>query len=328
MTPTVREMADADYPALADLLGAVWPEHATTGETLAHEDGELRTHPRQPHLWRVVAEEGGRVVGTASALQYPGMFHPDRYHADVLVHPQVQGRGVGLALAGVLEVHLTERGAREVQAGTREDCPRGLTFLARHGFTEAMRFFDNVLDLAGFGRAPWAAVRLPFPYRLVSFAELRAEVGPEVAWSAYFAAVVSIREDVPRTGEATPLAFEHFRKRESDPRFMPEGVLFALTPEGEVAALTELYGHPADPARLHTGLTGARREHRRRGLALALKFVAIDLARERGVQSLWTGNATTNLPMLTLNERLGFRPRPAWIEMRRGSVEGARDEPR
>ncbi|WP_102127294.1 GNAT family N-acetyltransferase [Deinococcus planocerae] len=320
----VREATDADYPALADLQGTVWPDHGTTGDLLAHEDRELRDHPRGPHLWRVVVEEDGRVVGTASALQYPGMFHPDRYHVDLLVHPEAQGRGVGRALAGAMDAHLGERGARELLSGTQEDCPRGLAFLARQGFAEVMRFFDNVLELGEFDPSAWEdAARLPAPYRQATLAEVIAEVGEEPAWHAYFDAVVEIREDVPRTGEATPIVFEHFRKRGDDPRFLPQGVFFALTPGGEVAAMTELYTDAVDPAKLHTGLTGARRAHRRKGLALALKLAALGVARERGAASVWTGNATTNAPMLALNTRLGFRPRPAWIEMRRGTVEDA-----
>lgn len=197
----VREAESADYPALADLQGAVWPDHATTGDLLAHEDRELRDHPRRPHLWRVVAEEGGQVVGTAYAIQYPGMFHPGRYHVDVFVHPGAQGRGVGRALAGRLDGHLRERGARELLSGTREDCPRGLAFLDKQGFSEVMRFFDNVLALDEFNPAPWGdAARLPAPYRQVTLAGLLSEVGEEAAWQAYFDAVEEIREDVPCTG--------------------------------------------------------------------------------------------------------------------------------
>lgn len=39
-------------------------------------------------------------------------------------------------------------------------------------------------------------------------------------------------------------------------------------------------------------------------------------ASEAGVQVMWTGNVTANAPMLALNTRLGFRPRPAYIEFR------------
>ncbi|EYB67578.1 N-acetyltransferase GCN5 [Deinococcus phoenicis] len=318
---TLREAADTDAPALAALQGEVWPQHTTTAEALLHELADLRAHPLRPHVWRLVAEEAGEVVGLASVHQFPGMFHPDRYHADLLVRPAAQGRGVGRALAAALEAHLDARPAREVLAGTQEDHPRGLAFLARHGFREAMRFFDNVLDLRAFDPAPWAeAARLPEGLRLLSLPELIAEQGEDAAWRAYHAAAVEAREDVPRTGEATPLLYGAFRTRGEHPQFLPAGVLLAVTASGEVAALTELYADAADPARLNTGLTGTRRACRRQGLALSLKLAALDLARRRGAQSIWTGNATTNVPMLTLNERLGFRPRPAWTEMKRGEV--------
>lgn len=323
MTFTLREATEADAPALAALQNAVWPEHATTAEAITHEDAELRGHALKPHLWRRVAEEGGRVVGAASALQYPGMFHTDRYHADVLVHPQASGRGVGRALADALEAHLQDRGALEVLAGTQEDCPRGLALLAGRGFAEAMRFFDNVLDLKTFDPAPWQdAARLPPGLRAVSLAALIREVGEDAAWRAYHAAFSEVREDVPRTGEATPLSFGAFRQRGEHPQALPEGVLFAVTAAGEIAALTELHLDAADAAKLRTGLTGTRRAYRRQGLALTLKLAATELARQRGARSLWTGNATTNVPMLTLNGRLGFVRQPAWIEMRRGTVGG------
>lgn len=321
MTPTLREATDADAPALAALQNAVWPEHSTTAETITHEDAELRGHALTPHLWRLVAEEGGEVIGAASAVQYPGMFHPDRYHADLLVHPEARGRGVGRALADALEAHLKGRTAREVLAGTQEDCPHGLALLARHGFREVMRFFDNVLDVSAFDPAPWQdAARLPPGLRILSLAALIGDIGEDAAWRAYHAAFSEVREDVPRTGEATPLTFGAFRTRGEHPLTLPAGVLFAVTDAGEIAALTELEADATDPARLRTGLTGTRRAYRRQGLALALKLAAIALARGRGAVTLWTGNASTNVPMLALNERLGFVRQPAWIEMGRGRV--------
>ncbi len=54
--------------------------------------------------------------------------------------------------------------------------------------------------------------------------------------------------------------------------------------------------------------------------ALALKPAALQLAGEMGIREVWTSNASTKLPMLALHERLGFRPRPAFIEMCWGGV--------
>ncbi|WP_019587319.1 GNAT family N-acetyltransferase [Deinococcus apachensis] len=319
----VREATEADLPVLARIMNAVNPRHPLTAELLGHELRSLREHPLNPYVGVWLAEEDGRAVGTGFLMQPPGMFHPGRYWAEVMVLSEATGRGMGRALADVLEACLEARGAQEVQAGAYEDEPRGLAFLTRRGFTETLRYFDNVLDLTAFDPATWTGeAQLPEGLRAVSLAELIAEQGEDAAWRAYHSAFGEIREDVPRTGEATPLPFEAFRERGEGPTFLPWGVLLAVTDVGEVLALTEMYADSTDATRINTGLTGTRRAWRRRGLGLALKLAALGVARERRIQTVWTNNATTNLPMLALNERLGFRPRPAFIEMRRGSVEG------
>ncbi|WP_019008918.1 GNAT family N-acetyltransferase [Deinococcus aquatilis] len=320
LTLQIRPATDADYSALAALQQQVWPHQTVTAEYLRHGDDQLRQHPLRPHLYRLVAEDqAGGMVGAASAAQWPSMFDPDRYHLELMVLPQAEGRGVGRALAEALWAHLRKRGARELMAGTQEDRPRGLAFLAHWGFAEAMRFFDNVLDVQQFDPTPFAAAaQLPPGYRAVSLTDLMAERGVDAAWAAYFAGFAQARADVPRTSEATPIIETEFRKRETHPQFWPEAVLMAVhEASGEVAALTEQWLDPADEGRLNTGLTGAVRAHRRLGLALALKLKSIEQARVRGARTIWTGNASSNLPMLKINERLGFVKEPAWIEMQR-----------
>ncbi|GGS02443.1 GNAT family N-acetyltransferase [Deinococcus sedimenti] len=313
---TVRPATDADLGELADLLTAVNPRHPWTAESLAHDLHSLRSHPLGLHVEQWVAHgPDGALLGAASALQFGGMYHPDRYHAEVSVHPGARGRGVGTRLAQLLDAHLRERGAREVLAGAYEDEPRSLHFLHARGFEEVMRFFDNVLTVADFDPDAWTdQAALPGGLRAVSLADLSAELGEDAARRAYYEGWLAAREDVPRTGAATPVAYEDFLTRLDRPEHLPHGTLLAVTPAGEVAALSELYRDLHDPQRLNTGLTGTTRAWRRQGLALALKVAALRLARNLGAREVWTGNATTNAPMLALNDRLGFRPRVAWVE--------------
>ena len=69
----------------------------------------------------------------------------------------------------------------------------------------------------------------------------------------------------------------------------------------------------ADTEKIDTGLTGVIRSHRRRGIAMALKVQALEFARQRGFQTVMTDNEEKN-PMYQLNLKLGFKPKPAWID--------------
>ncbi|WP_285735122.1 N-acetyltransferase [Nocardiopsis sp. ATB16-24] len=74
--------------------------------------------------------------------------------------------------------------------------------------------------------------------------------------------------------------------------------------EGTPAAIT---CYASDGTRMESSMTGTLREYRGRGLAGYAKAVALHRARERGVTHAYTGNHADNRPMLTINERLGYR---------------------
>lgn len=63
------------------------------------------------------------------------------------------------------------------------------------------------------------------------------------------------------------------------------------------------------PERAEMGITVVRRAYRRRGIARALKVLALGLAQERGVTSVVTWNHVQNTPILRLNASLGFHAR-------------------
>ena len=70
------------------------------------------------------------------------------------------------------------------------------------------------------------------------------------------------------------------------------------------------------PVRGHvvTAWTGTSRAVRGKGVARALKLETIAQAIGLEVESIRTGNDSQNAPILHLNEELGYRPIPGWIQ--------------
>jgi GNAT superfamily N-acetyltransferase len=68
-------------------------------------------------------------------------------------------------------------------------------------------------------------------------------------------------------------------------------------------------------------------EHRRRGVARALKAAQVEWALRHGIGSLRTENDLRNAPIRALNEEMGYRARPARVLLR-GPVDPQLTAPR
>jgi GNAT superfamily N-acetyltransferase len=102
------------------------------------------------------------------------------------------------------------------------------------------------------------------------------------------------------------LSLEMFERWLHQPGALADGSAIAShagRPIGMIA-LTCVDDHPE---RVLQSLTCVRPEHRRRGVATALKVCAIDFARRRGYQTIVAYNADGNKALLALNEQVGFR---------------------
>ena len=237
MTLNIRPATPDDLVAALDIYNAVYPDHAETLEETEHFLAQLRDSPLHPHFQDWMAEVGGKPVGTARLWQAPWMFHPDRYHLDLMVLPEFRGQGIGGALFGAVRQHWQERGAKEVLAGAKETETHALAMLERRGFAEVMRFFDNVLRLENFDAAQWQTqMTLPQGVRAVTFADLQTELGEDAAWQAYYACQSEARLDVPRTAPPSEVTLENFRSYRSKATFDPAGVWLAVTEAGEAVA--------------------------------------------------------------------------------------------
>lgn len=89
----------------------------------------------------------------------------------------------------------------------------------------------------------------------------------------------------------------------------------------EWVALSGLHPKPDQPF-IDSGLTGVTKNHRGRGLAQAVKAMAITDALKRGYKEIRTSNDSRNADMLAVNRKLGFKAISefAWFERKNSAV--------
>ena len=302
---------DAEYAALVDLHNAVHPQQPTSVEALRHR---AETRPPQIKHARYVALLDGALVGQASYGQALGMYHPQKFFVYTGVRPDLQGRGVGRALYEALTADLAAHSPISLRTEVREDEARTRRFLEERGFVEDSRSWESWLDVQAFDPAPFAGKveRVAAQgLRLTTLSELMVS-DPDHRRKLYeLDCEATLDEPMPEP--FTPPGQEAFDRWVFDnPGLCPDGFFVAVDGE-RYAGLSSLFTSQGEPDTLSVGFTGVGRDYRRRGIALALKLLSVDYARRVGAKRIKTGNASTNRPMLSINEALGFQKQPAWI---------------
>jgi GNAT superfamily N-acetyltransferase len=268
-------------------------------------------------LERVVAEVDGKPVGTASFGESMWTPMPNKFWLYVQVHPDHQRQGIGTAIYDHIIDTLAEKEPNILDSWTREDKTEAIDFLKKRGYEQVMRGQISRITLSEFDPEEFADVveRVKASgVRIVTLAELREEDPDwqkklwELDW------LLSL--DVPEVDEPKKREFDIYVKQTFEtPTFFPEAFFIALDGD-EYVGLSMLERNLADKTKLQTDLTGVVRSHRRRGIATALKVHALAKARETGVEFVETDNEENN-PMYTLNVKLGFKPTPGWVHMRK-----------
>jgi mycothiol synthase len=310
----IRPFRDDDFERQAEIANRLFPDQPTTAEEGRRWDRAIRGPGLFNEALAAAVRSSGEVVAAGQVNHFPFAYDPDWYGIGVLVDPDHQGRGIGSEIYGKLEATAHSRHAKGLWAAAREDNSRGLRFFSSAGFSEHRRAWMSVLDLAqppsefevrGAAQSPGPDVQF------TTLAELGSDRGETL--ERFHRLHQATAPDAPSMGRSSPLNFDQFRELLLDPaELLPEGVFIARAGE-KLVAFTMLGRDPTDPAVLHTPFTGTMRDYRRRGLATALKCRAVQFARSRGYRSIRTGNDSTNLPMWSINERLGFRRQRTWI---------------
>ncbi len=233
---------------------------------------------------RLVAEVDGAVVGIARLRAYSDEDHCSLL---VMVDPPHRRRGIGRALLDAMEQRVAATGRSEVHSIVEDD-EESRTAAGRWGFELTRTFRMAAVD-------PRTLPPPPADDRLVRLSE-RA---PEEVWRLHNRIVT----DDP-SGLSLETPWEEWVADWEDPRNRPDLSHGAVVDDGLVA-FSQL---GSAGTRAWSNMTGTDPAHRGRGLALLCKQHTLVAAAADGIELCFTGNDSTNAPMVTVNTKLGYTP--------------------
>jgi mycothiol synthase len=280
--------SDAELDAWRRVRQAVLPNERVP--TVA----ELRDRPDERLL--VLAYLDGEVAGSGITAKSDT--------GGVFVQPRVlserRGRGVGTALLRALADQAVATGHADASAHVEEAASLG--FATRFGFQETDRQVEQVRTIASAEADP----QLPPGIELVPLAgrpDLAARLFDELVRDAIHDFAVDRPIDIDEE------SWKNEWLRDTD------GCFVALD-RAEIVGLAGFERDPDRRGRAENALTAVRRDHRRRGIARALKQAVIVLAAGEGITELYTWTQQRNVSMRSLNRSLGYVDRDVSITVR------------
>lgn len=312
-TPTfhLRDFTAQDIPPFSAILTAIWPDEPNTVEQMEHWE---RTYPADnPRLRRVALADDGQMLGYGECHRPFWSSLQDTYEVFVAVDPAWQRRGIGQALLAAVTPLAQQRAIPKLRTSCKEDSAGTIRFLDQAGFHQIGIRFESALDMTTFDETPFLATQQRADtagYEVITLAQARAE-DPD-ADQRLFEVFASTVVDVPFPGgdRANP-DYDNFRANTLDAPNTPADAIFIARQDGQMVGMTSLELLPNGIG--ITGMTGVLREHRGRGVAMALKLASFRYLRAHGYHETRAHNDTANPPILALNERLGYRRLPGWL---------------
>jgi GNAT superfamily N-acetyltransferase len=318
MNMIIREFkpTEQEYEAITAISNALFPDYARDPGEWRHEDEGLDKSKYIRKRYVVEETATGSIVGWGEYRHRVFYFHPRRFWIWIEVHPDHQRKGIGSRLYDQFLGELAQLDPLQIQTNVSEQMPESIAFLTRRGFREAHREWESRVDPQKFDPQPFRhyVERMgSYGIQVATLAQLK-ESDPDWLPKLYDLHT-TVERDAPSSDSYTPPSQEYFLRSEIEaPASLPDAFFVAVEGDryiGESYAMRDL----TDPASLYQGLTGVRREHRGKGIALALKVLVLEYAKSRECSVLKTWNSTLNQPMLAINGKLGFVGHSAWIEL-------------
>jgi len=240
--------------------------------------------------------------------------HPQYFILSISVLPENRRSGIGSALYDTILHGLQPFDPLALRASTSQDQPDSIRFLEKHGFREVIRDIESELDVQAFDLSRFSALEDRFQSKGIQIKTLpqlendpaRNEKLYDLDWDISLSVPGDLAVGIGRRG-----LDKYVEYAISGPSVLPDG-FFVAVKEHEYVGLSHVLSSKKGIS-LYQGLTGVKPPYRRLGLGLALKLRAIAYAQVNGYVRIYAENDAKNIPMLAMNERLGYVRKPDLI---------------
>ena len=294
---SLSEIVEGVNPALITIDTLKWQEKKSSENTIMHRVG--------------VITPSGKMVGYGMAVSGPWdpILKPGHFEITIQVDREWMNQGIGSRLFNELTQFAMDHGGIVLQCGVRETAVADLAWLEKRGFVKKLHTFESQLDLSTVQNKNIDGLGVMF----TSF----AEYPQDDEWlRRFFDFWWELAIDAPGMEGKTQPEFQIMKKQFTD--IDREGFILAV--DGDRWIGMSLIIKESDDM-FYNSLTGVHRDYRGKGLALAVKLKAIDYAKQKGAKFIRTHNDSQNVPMLYVNEKLGYEKKPGlyFLEMQIGN---------
>jgi GNAT superfamily N-acetyltransferase len=304
MSVTIRPLHKSDVDRVIALCSAIQPECVRDlEEYLRRFDEPECAASASLRQWAAVEDSSQQLIGYAVCWNVVRR----KYRMGLMVHADWRKQGIGGDLLSGALAALQSMPAATLQARAWDDHADSLRFLCRRGFVETHRMVELHLKLSEANLTPLAWLPHSLTAQGIEFTTQRQEWRDERFWTELTdlqrAAVIGWPDPDPDGVVTIPTEddvrgmFDLWRTASDD--------FFLAKANGAFIGYTALGPDHRVPEAISTGPTAVRPEYRGRGVATALKVLALTHAQQQGWRSASTRSASP--AMIHVNEKLGFQ---------------------
>jgi RimJ/RimL family protein N-acetyltransferase len=320
------EMAEEDWKLYLDSRERIHFELDPNDPSPSHESRRsymLSPHPDYELSWWQAKTDSGEVVGMGgvwwareSAPNYEG--EKDTAYADMILEEEFTNEKSQTDFLSCLVRKANQLGKQKLVIETRTE--------HQYSFFEAFgcgivskrathRLLLSDVDLQMIARWRRDGSKRTPKVRIEQFSSV-----PEQNLEEYCKLYTETWNQAPLEDASPEMIVTPENRRKMESYFQSQGeiwtTMISREPDGAISGLTEIWYQREKWHLIEQGLTGVSRQYRKRGLGKWLKAEMLTYAMNEYPRALVveTGNADANAPMLSINQRMGFKAhRKMWI---------------